>query len=143
MPIRPYSIFATGLTVMSQLGQDSEEDLAAIANATKNPEFQAKLYAVKAAIREVRGAHLQASSFLINKLLSAAPARLSRSTGAALILDIEGVGRAVVAEIESIDSEHTQVGVSRSAISAKRFFRSSSGSSSRTRLPKCRMSKAM
>jgi len=95
------------------IGPRREEDLAAIANATKHPELQAKLYEVKIAIREVRGAHLQASSFLVNKLLSAAPSRLSRSTGAALTIEIEGVGRAVVAEIESIDSEHTPVAVSR------------------------------
>jgi hypothetical protein len=95
------------------IGPRREEDLVAIAGATKNAELLAKLHEVKAAIREVRGAHLQASGFLVNKLLSAAPSHLSHSTGKAVTLEIEGVGRAIVAEIESIDSEHTQVAVSR------------------------------
>src|SRR5207302_11211668 len=78
-PRRANGCYATVFTIRHWVNSDvtigprREEDLAAIANATKNPEFQAKLYEVKAAIREVRGAHLQASSFLINKLLSASP----------------------------------------------------------------------
>jgi hypothetical protein len=91
----------------------SYSDIKLIADITGDRELNANLNRVQDAIREVRGAHLQASDFLIKKLLESIPSRLSEKSEPAFSLEIEGVGRAVVAQVEEIGEGFVTAGYSR------------------------------
>lgn len=95
------------------IGPRRFSDLKLIAEVTGDRELKAKLAEIRSAIREVRGAHLQASSFLVNKLLEAAPARLKETRNGFFSLEIEGVGKAVVVQVEEIGDEPIKVSYSR------------------------------
>jgi hypothetical protein len=95
------------------IGPRRFSDLKLIAEVTGDRELKAKLAEIRSAIREVRGAHLQASSFLVNKLLEAAPARLRETRNGFFSLEIEGVGKAVVVQVEEVGDEPIKVSYSR------------------------------
>lgn len=95
------------------IGPDSDEDIKVIAAITGDSELESTLVEVRQAIKEVRGAHQQASHFLIKKLLEAVQAYLAENKGASFSIEIEGVGRAVVCQIEEIGDEIITVGYSR------------------------------
>ena len=109
----------TAATISSWLYSDSRiaprnySDIKLIADITRDRDLNASLNRIQDAIREVRGAHLQASDFLIKKLLESIPLRLAEKSEPAFSLEIEGVGRAVVAQVEEIAEGFVTVGYSR------------------------------
>jgi hypothetical protein len=109
----------TAATICSWLYSDSKiaprsySDIKLIADITGDRELNANLGRVQDAIREVRGAHLQASDFLIKKLLESIPSRLTEKSEPAFSLEIEGVGRAVVTQVEEIAEGFVTAGYSR------------------------------
>lgn len=95
------------------IGPRSDEDLEIIAAIADDGELGRRLAEVRQAITEVRGAHLQASSFLIRKLLEAAPEQLAEQSGAVLTIELEGIGRAVVVGVEEVAADILLVGQTR------------------------------
>jgi hypothetical protein len=99
------------LTDGATIGPRDDGDLDIIARAIENPILSARLNEVKGAIREVRGAHLQASSYLAKKLLAYLPEMLNGTrVESSLILDVGGLTRAVVACVEEIAEDPICVG---------------------------------
>lgn len=93
------------LTNDDLIGPRDERDLQIIADTTGDTELQSRLQDVRLAIKEVRGAHLQASSFLARKLIESLPSYLKSSTTQTMTIEIEGIGNAVVAQVEYVAEE--------------------------------------
>jgi len=87
------------------IGPRSEKDLQIIADTTGDTELKLRLQDVRLAIKEVRGAHLQASRFLARKLIEFLPGYLKSSTTQTMTVEIEGIGNAVVAQVEYVAKE--------------------------------------
>jgi len=87
------------------IGPQQTEDLRKIAAVTKNAELCARLSQVEAAVVELRGAHQEASHYLARQLLRALGPRLQDGdSGGPMEFDIDGLGRAVVVQVEATDS---------------------------------------
>ena len=93
------------LTNDDLIGPRSEKDLQIIADTTGDTELKSRLQDVRFAIKEVRGAHLQASRFLARKLIESLPDYLKSSTTQTMTVEIEGIGNAVVAQVEYVAEE--------------------------------------
>lgn len=94
------------ITTDQTIGPDDKEaDLRAIVAATGDDELRRRLQEVVQAIDTVRSAHLQASGYLHRELTSALPRLLAGSRREAKTLELEGVGRLTIVEIESLDPE--------------------------------------
>ena len=105
----------TEITVRSWLNDDhrigpqDEKDIEIIARVCKSLELQAQLDYVRRAIKEVRGAHLQAAHFLAEKLIAQLPSLLKHGIAATHSIEIEDIGQASVIRIEFIDEEDLDV----------------------------------
>ncbi len=107
----------TEQTIHNWLGADSrtigpkdDRDLEIIARATRSRELTDRLAEVRDAIHTVRGAHIQASDYLVDQLVAALPEHLRNSSiDESLEIEIEGIGKAVVVRVEDISSEMAQV----------------------------------
>jgi hypothetical protein len=88
---------------------DNEADLRAIVAATGDDELRRRLQDVVQAIDSVRSAHLQASGYLHRELTAALPRLLAGSRRDAKTVELEGVGRLTIVEIESLDREAVPV----------------------------------
>jgi hypothetical protein len=77
--------------------------------AAGDVELQCRLQEVVQAIETVRSAHLQASGYLHRELTAALPRLLSGSRQEAKSVEVEGVGRLTIVEVESIDREAVSV----------------------------------
>jgi hypothetical protein len=95
------------------IGPRSDSTIDLIGKITDDSVLTGKTAQVRSAIREVRSAHLQASGFLIKKLLEVVPSHLIDRGNGSFRLEIEGVGAAVVCRIESIDDKYRQLPESR------------------------------
>jgi len=91
------------------IGPRSAKDLKTIAEVTRHTDLNTRFQEVRRAIKEVRGAHLQASRFLAKNLLAALPGYIGSSDSQSLEVDIEGLGKAVVARVEYIEEELKEV----------------------------------
>ncbi|MDT4956132.1 MAG: hypothetical protein QOJ02_4270 [Acidobacteriota bacterium] len=89
------------------------DDIRLIAAVTGNLELEKRLEEVRVAIREVRGAHLQASDYLVKRLLESATTCLTEAQGKSFSIEIEDIGRAVVIQVEEISDEILTVGHTR------------------------------
>jgi hypothetical protein len=86
------------------IGPDGgEADLHAIAAATGDAELEHRVPEVWKAIETVRSAHWQASAYLYRELTAALPGILAGNRREARSVDVEGIGRLTIVEIESID----------------------------------------
>lgn len=95
------------LTNDDLIGPRSDKDLQIIADTTGNTELKSRLQDVRLAIKEVRGAHLQASRFLARKLIESLPGYLKNITTQTMTVEIEGIGNAVVAQVEYVAEKPT------------------------------------
>jgi hypothetical protein len=95
------------LTNDDLIGPRSDKDLQIIADTTGDTELKSRLQDVRLAIKEVRGAHLQASRFLARKLIESLPGYLKNITTQTMTIEIEGIGNAVVAQVEYVAEEPT------------------------------------
>jgi hypothetical protein len=95
------------LTNDDLIGPRSDKDLQIIADTTGDTELKSRLQDVRLAIKEVRGAHLQASRFLARKLMESLPDYLKSSTPQTMTVEIEGIGNAVVAQVEYVAEKPT------------------------------------
>jgi hypothetical protein len=87
------------------IGPQDESDLDAILRATGDGLLRDSLEEVRQAIHTVRSAHLQASSFLHRELTAALPRILAGSRREAKSVEVEGVGKLTVVEVEFIDRQ--------------------------------------
>ncbi|HEX3658545.1 MAG TPA: DrmE family protein [Pirellulales bacterium] len=87
------------------IGPQDESDLDAIVQATGNVQLRNSLEQVREAIHTVRGAHLQASSYLYRELTAALPRLLAGSRREAMSVEVEGVGRLSIVEVQFIDRQ--------------------------------------
>lgn len=86
------------------IGPQDRGDLEAIAHVTGSASLQKQLVQVKAAIKEVRGAHLHAGTYLIKRLTEELQSRMQMDVGAGrLDFEVEGLGKAVVLRVEVVD----------------------------------------
>jgi len=67
---------------------------------------------VRRAIKEVRGAHIAASHFLVKKLLALLPQHLESINSGSLKIEVE-VGRVLVLQVDDIESEAITVDISK------------------------------
>ena len=95
------------LTNDDLIGPRSDKDLQIIADTTGDTELKSRLQDVRLAIKEVRGAHLQASRFLARKLIESLPGYLKNITTQTMTVEIEGIGNAVVAQVEYVAEKPT------------------------------------
>lgn len=93
------------LTNDDLIGPRSDKDLQIIADTTGDTELKSRLQDIRLAIKEVRGAHLQASRFLARKLIKFLPGYLKNITTQTMTVEIEGIGNAVVAQVEYVAEE--------------------------------------
>jgi hypothetical protein len=109
----------TGFTIRHWLNSDQtigpreEKTLDMIAAVSGDPGLRTRLAQVKEAIREVRSAHLQASGYLVEKLLEAVPSHLADSGSQSFRIEIKGIGAAIVCRIESMENSSAPVAISR------------------------------
>ncbi len=92
-----------------RIGPRNEQDIEIIARVSGHQELQERLDYVRRAIKEVRGAHLQAASFLAQKLMAQLPSFFRQRFGESHTIEIEDIGQAFVVCIEYIDEEVIQV----------------------------------
>jgi hypothetical protein len=98
------------ITTDDTIGPEGKEaDLRAIVAATGYAELQRRLQEVVQAIEIVRSAHLQAAGYLHRELTAALPGLLSGSRRQAKSVEVEGVGRLTIVEVESIHRETVSV----------------------------------
>lgn len=95
------------LTNDDLIGPRSYKDLQIIADTTGDTELKTRILDIRLAIKEVRGAHLQASRFLARKLIESLPGYLKNTTTQAMTIEIEGIGNAVVAQVEYVEEKPT------------------------------------
>jgi len=101
------------LTDEDIIGPRSAGDLKTIAEVTGHADLNARFQEIRRAIKEVRGAHLQASRYLAESLISALPGYISSGDSRSLEVDIEGLGKAVVARVEYTEDELREVGITK------------------------------
>lgn len=105
----------TEITVRSWLNDDHRigpqdgKDIEIIAKVCRSREIQEQLDYVRRAIKEVRGAHLQAAHFLAEKLIAQLPSFLTHGGDSSHTIEIEDIGQATVVQIEFIDEEDVSV----------------------------------
>ena len=85
------------------------KDIEIIARVSGNQELQERLDYVRRAIKEVRGAHLQAASFLAQKLMAQLPSFFQQRFGESHTIEIEDIGQAFLVCVEYIDEEDVEV----------------------------------
>ena len=93
------------------IGPRFGKDIDKIIIATKDERLKANVVKVKNAIRAVRGAHLQASSFLTRQLINKMPniiANKDRSTDL-ITLEIDNYGVVTILRIEEIGDEWLEI----------------------------------
>ncbi|MFC2016892.1 DrmE family protein [Chloroflexota bacterium] len=101
----------------NQIGPGKKRDLRYIAKATDNKLLLDRIEEVETAISTVRGAHIQASSYIRHKLLAKLPElianrdRTGYGTQQSMQIDIEEYGRVTILQIEEIadDWEETPI----------------------------------
>ena len=92
------------------IGPKAKDSIEKIIHATGSIELLQHLSEVKTAITEVRGAHLQASSFLIKKLYATLPDELALAEMSDCFeIDMEDLGRVIVLKIEDICAKPNNV----------------------------------
>ena len=91
------------------IGPRNEQHIEIIARVSGNQELQERLDYVRRAIKEVRGAHLQAASFLAQKLMAQLPSFFQQRFGESHTIEIEDIGQAFVVGVEYIDEEDIKV----------------------------------
>ena len=91
------------------IGPRNEQHIEIIARVSGNQELQERLDYVRRAIKEVRGAHLQAASFLAQKLMAQLPSFFQQRFGESHTIEIEDIGQAFVVCVEYIDEEDVEV----------------------------------
>lgn len=92
-----------------RIGPRNEQDIEIIARVSGNQELQKRLDYVRRAIKEVRGAHLQAASFLAQKLMAQLPSFFQQRFGESHTIEIEDIGQAFVVCVEYIDEEDVEI----------------------------------
>ncbi|MCP4352952.1 MAG: hypothetical protein GY795_46470 [Desulfobacterales bacterium] len=94
---------------------DRDLDIIAetVADLTGDTTLESQLEVVRTAIQKVRGAHLQASHFLAEKLVASLPAHLNSMASQSMTVEIEGIGKAVAAQVEYISKEPVKTTISR------------------------------
>lgn len=103
------------LTDDDQIGPGRMTDLGIIARALSNKELTERIAEVKAAISVVRGAHLQASSYIRNKLLANLPEIVGVGKGSSgngsgsVLLNLDEFGQIVILRIEEIGNDWQEV----------------------------------
>lgn len=93
------------LTDDDLIGPRNERDLDMILQVTADSELDSRLEEVRRAIKEVRGAHIAASHFLVRRLLTILPQHLEAITSESLKIEVEGIGRAIVTQVNDIGAE--------------------------------------
>lgn len=101
------------LTDEDIIGPRSTGDLKTIAEVTGHADLNARFQEIRRAIKELRGAHLQASRYLAESLISALPGYISSGHSRSLEVNIEGLGKAVVARVEYIEDELREVDITK------------------------------
>ena len=113
--LRDEGLKPTEITIRSwlsdehRIGPRNEKDLEIIAHVSGNQELQERLDDVRRAIKEVRGAHLQAAHFLAQKLIDQVPSLLRQGLVGSHTIDIEDIGQAFVVCVEYINEEDIEV----------------------------------
>ena len=97
-----------------QIGPGRSLDLDLIARILSSKELKQKMVDVKTAISVVRGAHLQASSYIRNKLLSKLPEILSAGKGSGnasgvVLLNLDEFGQVEILRIEEIANDWQEI----------------------------------
>ena len=92
-----------------RIGPRNEQDIEIIARVSGNQELQEQLDYVRRAIKEVRGAHLQAAHFLAQKLIAQVPSLLKQGLVESHTIEIEDIGQAFVVCVEDLDEEEIEV----------------------------------
>ncbi len=98
-----------------QIGPGISTDLQLIARATGNKSLLERLAEVKEAISRVRGAHLQASTYIRNKLLASLPEIVESGKGLhgcgseLIVLNLGEFGRVTILRIEEISDTWEEV----------------------------------
>ena len=92
-----------------RIGPLNEKDIEIIARVSGNQELQGRLDYVRQAIKEVRGAHLQAASFLAQKLIAQLPYLLKQGLVDSHMIEIEDIGQAFVVCVEYIGEKDIEV----------------------------------
>jgi len=101
----------------NQIGPGKKRDLRYIAKATSNKLLLDRIEEVETAISTVRGAHIQASSYIRHRLLAKLPElignreRTGYGTQQSMQIDIEEYGRVTILQIEEVadDWEETPI----------------------------------
>ena len=91
------------------IGPRNEQDIEIIARVSDNQELQERLDYVRRAIKEVRGAHLQAASFLAQKLMAQLPSFFQQRFGEFHTIEIEDIRQAFLVCVEYIDEKDVEV----------------------------------
>ncbi len=113
--LRDEGLKPTEITIRSwlndehRIGPRNEQDIEIIARVSGNQELQERLDYVRRAIKEVRGAHLQAASFLAQKLMAQLPSFFQQRFGESHTIEIEDIGQAFVVCVEYIDEKDVEV----------------------------------
>ncbi len=109
--LKPTEITIRGwLNDEHRIGPRSEQDIEIIARVSGNQELQEQLDYVRRAIKEVRGAHLQAARSLAQKLIAQLPVLLQQRFDESYTIEIEEIGQAAfVVRVEYIDDEEIEV----------------------------------
>ena len=105
--------FRSWLNDDHRIGPQNENDIEIIAKVSRNRELQEHLEYVRRAIREVRGAHLQAAHFLTQKFIAQVPSMLQHGLAESHSIEIEDIGQAFVVRIEFIDDEDVGVPITK------------------------------
>ena len=92
-----------------RIGPRNEKDIEIIAHVSGNQKLQERLDDVRRAIKEVRGAHLQAAHFLAQKLIDQVPSLLRQGLVGSRTIDIEDIGQAFVVCVEYISEKDIEV----------------------------------
>lgn len=97
-----------------QIGPRTLTDLSSIAKALPSSKLAQRITEVKAAISIVRGAHLQASTYIRNKLLSTLPEIISAGktsgiTSGVVLLNLDEFGQVAILRIEEIEKEWQEI----------------------------------
>jgi hypothetical protein len=91
------------------IGPQDDSDLDAIISATGDVQLRDSVAEVREAIHTVRSAHLQASGYLHRELTAALPRLLGGSRREAKTVEVEGVGRLTIVEVQWMDREAVSV----------------------------------
>jgi hypothetical protein len=101
------------LTDEHLIGPRSDRDLDLVLHVTGDNELKSRLEEVRRAIKEVRGAHKEASHYLVRKLLASLPQHLEHAGTESIKIEVEGFGRAIVIQVNDIAEEPINVASSK------------------------------